>query len=77
MHFFLRQGDFNDVVPNTLTHCNQNIYNIDGRGQVVTPGTVIEYQVEDLFGRPWAAVWEVYFEDGMQRPGNDSLFEFE
>jgi len=77
VRFFLRQGDFNDVVPNTLTHCNQNIYNIDGRGQVVTPGTVIEYTVEDLFGRPWAAVWEEYFEDGMQRPGNDALFEFE
>jgi len=77
VRFFLSQGDFNDVVPNTLTHCNQNIYNIDGRGQVVTPGTVIEYTVEDLFGRPWAAVWEEYFEDGMQRPGNDALFEFE
>jgi len=77
VRFFLRQGDFNNVVPNTLTHCNQNIYNIDGRGQVVTPGTVIEYTVEDLFGRPWAAVWEEYFEDGMQRPGNDALFEFE
>jgi len=77
VRFFLRQGNFNDVVPNTLTHCNQNIYNIDGRGQVVTPGTVIEYTVEDLFGRPWAAVWEEYFEDGMQRPGNDALFEFE
>jgi hypothetical protein len=77
VRFFLREGDFNDVVPNTLTHCNQNVYLQDGRGVTVLPGTIIEYTVEDLFGRPWAEVWETYFETGMQRPGNDDLFDFE
>jgi len=76
VRYFVRQGDFNDVAPNTLTHCNQNIYNINGRGQVVTPGTVIDYKVEDLFNRPWAAIWEEYFEEGMQKPAAEDFFEF-
>jgi hypothetical protein len=29
-----------------------------------------------MFGRPWAQIWEQYFEDGMQRPEDGSIFEF-
>jgi hypothetical protein len=30
-----------------------------------------------MFGRPWAQVWEQYFEQGMERPTPDeALFEF-
>jgi hypothetical protein len=77
IRFFVRQGSFNEVTPNNLTHCNQNIFLKDGRGTQVVPGTVIEYTVEDLYGRPWAAVWGRYFEQGMQRPASEDIFRFE
>jgi len=43
----------------------------------LAPGAEIEYRVEDLYGRPWAAVWEQYFETGMQRPKSEDIFDFE
>jgi hypothetical protein len=76
IRFFPRLGDFNAAVPNTLSWCNQTIFPVNGRGTQVAPGKVIEYRVEDLFGRPWAAIWEEHFEKGMQRPKEDSLFDF-
>jgi len=76
--FFPRRGGFNDVPPLNLTHCKQMIFPVEGRGVPVTPGTVVEYEVEDLYGRPWAAMWERYFEQDMQRPERgDDIFDFE
>ena len=46
----------------------------------VTPGTVIEFEVPDMYGRPWAKNWEKYYEPGMKDPdkGNDDeLFNFD
>ena len=40
----------------------------DGRGTQVPPGTTIRYTVRDLYDRPWARIWEEYFERGMKRP---------
>jgi hypothetical protein len=77
VRFLARQGELNDVPPNTLTHCNQTLFLVDGRATPLVPGTIIEYKVEDLYGRPWAAVWEEYFEQGMQRPKSEDLFNFE
>ena len=58
--------------------CQQTLFNIDGRLQPVQPGTVIEYRVPDWYERPWAAIWEEYFEEGMQRPEvDDGIFDFE
>ena len=58
--------------------CQQTLFNIDGRLQPVRPGTVIEYRIPNWYERPWARVWEEYFEDGMQRPEvEDDIFEFE
>jgi hypothetical protein len=76
IRFFPRLGDFNTVAPNNLTTCNQNVFLVNGRGRPVPPGTVLEYKVEDTFGRPWAAVWEDYFEQGMQRPKAEDIFDF-
>jgi len=77
VRFLARQGDFNDVPPNNLTHCNQTLFVVDGRATPLVPGAVIQYRVEDLYGRPWAAVWEEYFEQGMQHPKGEDLFDFE
>ena len=77
VRFLARQGGFNDVPPNNLTHCNQTFFVVDGRATPLVPGAVFQYKAEDLFGRPWAAVWEEYFEQGMQRPKSEDLFDFE
>jgi hypothetical protein len=76
VRFLPRRGELNEVPPNHISHCNQTIFQINGRPAPVVPGTVIQYRVEDLYGRPWAAVWEEYFEQGMQRPERDDLFDF-
>lgn len=76
IRFFPRLGEFNTVAPNNLNTCNQNVFLVNGRGRPVPPGTVLEYKVEDTFGRPWAAVWEEYFEKGMQRPKAEDIFDF-
>jgi hypothetical protein len=77
VRFLARQGGFNDVPPNNLTHCNQTFFVVNGRAIPLAPGAEIEYRVEDLYGRPWAAVWEEYFEQGMQRPKSEDIFDFE
>src|SRR5690606_4569537 len=77
VRFLPRVGDFNDLTPITYNHCNQTIFSIDGRGEPVAPGSVIEnFVVPDLYGRPWAQVWETYFEEGMERPEAEALFGF-
>ncbi|HEY5667139.1 MAG TPA: hypothetical protein VIV64_10485 [Gammaproteobacteria bacterium] len=58
--------------------CQQTLFNIDGRLQPVRAGTVIDYRIPDWYDRPWARIWEEYFEDGMQRPEpEDDIFRFE
>ncbi len=78
VRFLARQGDFNQMASNNLAHCNQALYPVHGRGTYVIPGAVINYRVEDIYSRPWAAIWEQYFEQGMQRPPKqeDDLFNF-
>jgi hypothetical protein len=40
----------------------------DGRGTRVANGTTIQYKAYDLYDRPWARIWEEYFEKDMKRP---------
>jgi len=44
----------------------------------VNPGTTVDYTVRDLYDRPWARIWEQYFEQDMERPegSSDALFGF-
>jgi hypothetical protein len=30
-----------------------------------------------MYGRPWAQNWEQYFEQGMEKPKEDDIFNFE
>jgi len=54
----------------------QTIFPKDGKATAVTPGQVLEYRVPDMYGRPWAQIWEQYFEQGMQKPTTDDIFNF-
>jgi hypothetical protein len=67
-----------DQTPYTFIECVQTIFSIDGQNAPITPGTVIEYEMPDMYGRPWDAIWQRYFEEGMSRPDDDEdLFDFE
>jgi hypothetical protein len=72
----IKTGEIDEVAPFIYARCIQTIFPVDGRPQPLSPGVTIEYTVPDMFGRPWAQIWERYFEDGMERPEGESLFEF-
>jgi hypothetical protein len=70
-------GEIEDVDPWVYSRCIQSIFPVDGRAQPVSPGVTIDYTVPDMFGRPWAQIWERYFEQAMQRPQDESIFDFQ
>jgi len=73
---FDRTDQFDTAIPYVFIDCIQTIYPVDGRPTQTTPGQIIEYEVPDMFGRPWAH-WFSMFEEGMDRPEAESgLFGF-
>jgi hypothetical protein len=50
---------------------------LNGDTTPMAPGQSFEYLVPDIFGRPWAQIWERYHEDGLQQPVVESIFDFE
>jgi hypothetical protein len=73
---FRRISDFDEGEPFVFTQCLQTIYPIKGRATPVAPPTVIEFEVPDMFGRPWAQIWEKYFEQDMDKPAEKDIFDF-
>jgi hypothetical protein len=61
-------GDLNEGDPFPIMECIPQSFPIDGHTTPVSPGQDIEYVVPDMFGRPWAKIWERYHEQGMERP---------
>ena len=47
-------------------------YPVDGRATPASPGDIVEYKVPDMYGRPWAQIWEEYHETGMERPEDET-----
>ena len=72
----IKTGELGAVDPFIYGRCIQTIFPVDGRPQPLSPGVTIDYTVPDMFGRPWAQIWERYFEQGMERPEGESIFEF-
>jgi hypothetical protein len=62
--------------PYQFIECVPSIFPINGKATPVSPGTTIEYKVPDMFGRPWAQIYEEYHEQGMKRPESDDIFNF-
>jgi hypothetical protein len=58
------------------TQCLQTIYPIKGVATPVTPPNRIQYDVLDMYARPWAQIWEKYWEQGMQKPEQQDIFDF-
>ena len=74
---FQRTSGFEEGDPYVYIECVQTIYPIKGTATPVAPGTVIEYEVPDMYGRPWAQIWEKYWEQGMEKPDGEDIFNFE
>jgi hypothetical protein len=75
----IKIADFSDadVNPIIYTECIQTIYPLDGTATPVTPGRVLDYEVPDMYGRPWAQIWNKYWEKDMEKPEGSDIFNFE
>jgi hypothetical protein len=62
--------------PYQFIECVPSIFPVNGKATPVSPGTTIQYKVPDMFGRPWAAIYEEYHEQGMKRPESEDIFNF-
>ena len=75
-----RQSALSEGEPYQFIECVQSIFNIDGVATPVAPGNTLEYDVPDIYGRPWAENWRKYHEQGMQgepEPKSDDIFNFD
>ena len=68
VHTLTRQQDLNEGEPFPIMECIPQSFPVDGHTTPMTPGQTFEYRVPDIFGRPWAQIWERYHEEGMERP---------
>jgi hypothetical protein len=67
-----------DETPYAFIECVQTIFSVDGVNTPLSPGAVVEYEMPDMYGRPWATIWERYFEQGMSKPDTtEDIFSFE
>jgi hypothetical protein len=74
---YLKTSGFEEGEPYVFIECVQTIFPIDGVATPVSPGSVIEYKVPDMYGRPWAQIWEEHHEEGMERPETEDIFSFD
>ena len=72
----VKQSDFDEGAPYMFIECVQTIFQQNGRPTPKSPGDVMPYEVPDMYGRPWAQIWEKYFERGMERPKEADPFDF-
>jgi hypothetical protein len=71
-----RLGRLNENSPLVAMECVPHIFPVNGIATPQTPGATFEYSLPDMYGRPWAQIWERYHEQGMERPDEDDLFSF-
>jgi len=73
-----RVSSLREEDPYTYIECVQTIFAVDGIATPLSPGDTYEAYVPDMYGRPWAEIWEKYHEEGMEKPKNDvDIFSFE
>jgi hypothetical protein len=74
---YVKTSGYDEGDPYVFVECVQTIFPIEGKASPVSPGAEIEYEVPDMYGRPWAHIWEKYFEEGMERPEEEDIFNFD
>ncbi|MES2603925.1 MAG: hypothetical protein V4603_03250 [Pseudomonadota bacterium] len=73
---YVRTSDFDEGDPYVFIDCTQSMFPIDGKATPASPGQVVEFKVPDLYGRPWAKIWEENFEQDMEKPESKDIFSF-
>jgi hypothetical protein len=73
---FERISGLNEGSPYEFIECFQTLYPVNGVATPVRAGQMIPYEVPDMYGRPWAHIWEKYFEQGMKKPQPPDAFDF-
>ncbi len=68
VHKLDKQHALNGGDPLTIIEYIPQSFPVDGHTTPMVPGQTFEYRVPDIYGRPWADIWERYHEEGMQRP---------
>jgi hypothetical protein len=71
-----RTARLNEDTPLTIIECVPGIFPVEGAARAIAPGARFEYELPDIYGRPWAQIWERYREPGMQRPAEEDIFAF-
>ena len=70
---FLRQATQDDPARRfTFIECLSNVRNIGGRPKQLSH---TDPEFVDYYGRPWAKVWETYFEAGWDKPSTNDIPE--
>jgi hypothetical protein len=78
VHFLDKQGELNEGDPFPIIECIPQTFPVDGHATPMVPGQTFDYTLPDIFGRPWAQIWERYHEEGMTRPEEEEgLFGFD
>jgi hypothetical protein len=72
-----KQSGFEEGDPFIFVECVPTIFPVQGYPAPMTPGQSFEYEVLDMYGRPWAYIWERYHEQHMDRPEEVDIFTFE
>jgi hypothetical protein len=71
-----RLGRLNENDPLVYMECIPHIFPVKGMAESKAPGARFEYEVPDIYGRPWARIWEENFEKGMLQPAKEQTFDF-
>ncbi|MGH8258309.1 MAG: hypothetical protein ACREUG_01310 [Steroidobacteraceae bacterium] len=74
---YVKLSGFDKGDPYPFIECVQTIYPQNGHPTEETPGQTIQIEVPDMYGRPWAHLWEKNFEKGMQKPKPPDIFSFQ
>ncbi|WP_428097148.1 hypothetical protein [Candidatus Rariloculus sp.] len=77
VQYWDKTSELNEGDPYVYIECIQTIFPIEGRATPVAPGTEITYTVPYIYGRPWAQIWERYYEQDMEKPEEADIFSFE
>jgi hypothetical protein len=71
-----RISGFEEGEPYTLSSAFRRYIRSTGFAKPGVAGTVFPYKVPNVYGRPWAEIWEEYHEKGMKRPAEKDPFDF-
>jgi len=75
---FTKASDFDEGEPYVFSQCLQTIFPIKGRATPVAPPATIEFDVLEMYNRPWAQLWDKYWETDMEKPRRvEDIFNFE